>query len=37
MTEKDVRVGMPVEVTTNTGKKFQVKARLDTEVEVQYF
>ncbi len=30
-------MGQELEVTTNTGKKFKTKVRLDTEPEVQYY
>ena len=33
----NLKVGQEIEVTTDTGKKFKVKARLDTEPEIQYF
>jgi len=32
----NLKVGQIVTVTTNTGKSFDVKCRLDTEVEVEY-
>lgn len=34
MKDGKLGIGEEVEVTTNTGKKFKVKARLDTEPEV---
>jgi aconitate hydratase len=30
-------IGQIVEVTTDTGKKFKVKARIDTEPEIEYY
>lgn len=33
----NLKVNQDVEITTDNGKKFVVKCRLDTEVEVQYF
>jgi aconitate hydratase len=30
-------IGQQIEVTTDTGKKFNVKARIDTEPEIEYF
>jgi aconitate hydratase len=30
-------IGQIVEVTTYTGKKFKVKARIDTEPEIEYY
>lgn len=30
-------IGQKIEVTTDTGKKFQVKARIDTEPEIEYY
>ncbi len=30
-------IGQKIEVTTDTGKKFNVKARIDTEPEIEYF
>lgn len=33
----DMKVGQLLDVTTECGKKFQVKVRLDTPVEVEYF
>ena len=35
--EGKLKIGEEIEVTTNTGKKFKVKARLDTEPEIGYF
>lgn len=32
----NLNVGQDIEVTTNTGKKFNVICRLDTEPEVEY-
>ena len=32
-----LKVGQPLDVTTSTGKKFQVKVRIDTEPEPAYF
>jgi aconitate hydratase len=36
LTEK-LSIGQIVDVTTDTGKKFQVKARVDTEPEIEYY
>lgn len=33
----NVKVNETITVTTNTGKKFQVRSRIDTDVEVEYF
>lgn len=33
----DLTVGQEMEVTTNAGHKFTVKARLDTQPEITYF
>jgi aconitate hydratase len=33
----NLKVGQPIEVTTDSGKKFQVKVRIDTEPELAYF
>lgn len=33
----DVKVGMDIKVTTECGKSFDVKARIDTEPEIQYY
>lgn len=33
----NLKVGQPLEVTTNTGKKFTVKVRIDTEPELAYY
>jgi aconitate hydratase len=30
-------VNETIKVTTNTGKSFDVKVRLDTDVEIEYF
>lgn len=35
--EGKIKIGELIDVTTSTGKKFKVKARLDTEPEIQYF
>lgn len=32
----DLKVGQEMQVSTNTGKTFTVKCRLDTEPEVEY-
>jgi len=32
----NLKVGQDIEVTTNTGKKFLVTCRLDTEPEIEY-
>ena len=37
LNEGNLKVGQEVEITTDNGKKFKVKARLDTEPEIQYF
>lgn len=37
LNEGNMKVGQEVEITTDSGKKFKVKARLDTEPEIQYF
>ena len=36
-TTEDIQVGEEVEVTTNTGVKFTVKSRIDTQPEVTYY
>ena len=33
----NLKVGQPLDVTTDDGKKFQVKVRIDTEPELAYF
>lgn len=33
----NIKVGQELEVTTNTGKKFHVIVRIDTDPEIQYF
>ncbi len=33
----DLKVGQEIEVSTNSGKKFNVKVRIDTDPELQYF
>lgn len=33
----DVKVGNTFVVTTNTNKSFEVIARLDTDVEIEYY
>ena len=33
----NLNVGQSITVTTETGKSFAVKARLDTQVEIEYF
>ena len=33
----NLKVGQPLDVTTDCGKKFQVKVRIDTEPELAYF
>ncbi len=35
--EGDLQVNEKLKVTTNTGKTFDVKVRLDTDVEIEYF
>lgn len=37
ISDSTLAVGQTLTVETNTGKKFEVKSRLDTEVEIQYF
>lgn len=32
-----LKVGQEIEVTTNTGKKFTAKVRIDTEPELAYY
>ena len=34
---EDVQVGMNIKVTTDNGKEFTVKARIDTEPEIEYY
>jgi aconitate hydratase len=34
---KELKIGMIVKVTTDTGLSFNVKARLDTEPEIEYY
>lgn len=36
LTEK-LSIGQIIEVSTDTGKKFKVKARVDTEPEIEYY
>lgn len=36
-TTEDIQVGEEIEVTTNTGLKFAVKSRIDTQPEVTYY
>ena len=33
----DLKVGETLDVRTSTGKSFKVKARIDTDIEVEYF
>ena len=33
----NLSLGLQVEVSTDTGKKFFVKARIDTEPEIEYY
>lgn len=33
----NLKVGQDITVTASNGKSFQVKARLDTEVEIEYY
>ena len=33
----NLKVGQPIDITTDTGKKFQAKVRIDTEPELAYF
>lgn len=33
----NLKVGQEIEVTTDNGKKFKVKTRIDTEPELAYF
>jgi aconitate hydratase len=33
----DLKINEIVRVKTNTGKEFDIKIRLDTDVEVEYF
>ena len=33
----DMKVNEPLTVTTNKGKSFKVKSRIDTEIEIEYF
>jgi aconitate hydratase len=33
----DLKVGQPIPVTTDSGKTFETKCRLDTPVEIDYF
>lgn len=35
--EGNLQVNQMIKVTTNTGKSFEVKVRLDTDVEIEYF
>ena len=35
--EGNLQVHEKLKVTTNTGKSFEAKVRLDTDVEVEYF
>lgn len=35
--EGNLQVHETLKVTTNTGKSFDVKVRLDTDVEIEYF
>ena len=35
--EGNLNVHEKIKVTTNTGKSFEVKVRLDTDVEIEYF
>ena len=35
--EGNLQVNEQLTVTTNTGKSFNVKVRLDTDVEIEYF
>jgi aconitate hydratase len=35
--EGNLQVHEELNVTTNTGKSFKVKVRLDTDVEIEYF
>jgi aconitate hydratase len=35
--EGNLKVHEQLTVTTNTGKSFNVKVRLDTDVEIEYF
>lgn len=37
LNEGNLKVGQEIEVTTNTGKKFNVIVRIDTDPELQYF
>lgn len=32
-----ISIGQIIDVTTDTGKKFRVKARIDTEPEIEYY
>lgn len=34
---EQLTIGQKIEVTTDNGKKFTVKARIDTEPEIEYF
>lgn len=34
---QQLTIGQKIEVTTDTGKKFTVKARIDTEPEIEYY
>jgi aconitate hydratase len=34
---EELTIGQKIEVTTDEGKKFYVKARIDTEPEIEYF
>lgn len=36
LTEK-LSIGQIIDITTDTGKKFKVKARVDTEPEIEYY
>ncbi len=33
----EIKPGQTITVTTNCGKSFKVKARIDTDIEVEYF
>lgn len=33
----ELAIGQQIEVETDTGKKFKVKARIDTEPEIEYY
>ena len=37
VSKQQLKTGQTITVRTNTGKEFQCKSRLDTDVEIEYF